>query len=138
MRKVFYYVTIPGIGFNDIQIKRVNTDKIREGILKIVTKPGVYKYLKGPFKLIRVSYDPDNDINGHPEKITKLYIFNDVTSAMIIREDKENIEFIARFKTIIDIDKIKDARNNTIREAAVIMYDYLLKNNLLSLESFEE
>ncbi len=138
MRKVFYYVTIPGIGFNDIQIKRVNTDKIKEGILKIITKPGVYKYLKGPFKLIRVSYDPDNDINGHPEKITKLYIFNDVTSAMIIREDKENIEFIARFKTIIDIDKIKDARNNTIREAAVIMYDYLLKNNLLSLESFEE
>lgn len=138
MRKVFYYVTIPGIGFNDIQIKRVNTDKIKEGILKIVTKPGVYKYLKGPFKLIRVSYDPDNDINGHPEKITKLYIFNDVTSAMILREDKENIEFIARFKTIIDIDKIKDARNNTIREAAVIMYDYLLKNNLLSLESFEE
>ena len=137
MRKVFYYVTIPGIGFNDIQIKRVNTDKIKEGILKIITKPGVYKYLKGPFKLIRVSYDPDNDINGHPEKITKLYIFNDVTSAMILREDKENIEFIARFKTITDIDKIKDTRNNTIREAAVIMYDYLLKNNLLSLESFE-
>lgn len=137
MRKVFYYVTIPGIGFNDIQIKRVNTDKIKEGILKIITKPGVYKYLKGPFKLIRVSYDPDNDINGHPEKITKLYIFNDVTSAMILREDKENIEFIARFKTITDIDKIKDTRNNTIREAAVIMYDYLLKNNLLSLQSFE-
>lgn len=137
MRKVFYYVTIPGIGFNDIQIKRVNTDKIKEGILKIITKPGVYKFLKGPFKLIRVSYDPDNDINGHPEKITKLYIFNDVTSAMILREDKENIEFIARFKTITDIDKIKDTRNNTIREAAVIMYDYLLKNNLLSLESFE-
>ena len=137
MRKVFYYVTIPGIGFNDIQIKRVNTDKIKEGILKIITKPGVYKYLKGPFKLIRVSYDPDNDINGHPEKITKLYIFNDVTSAMIIREDKENIEFIAKFKSIVDIDKIKDTRNNTIREAAVIMYDYLLKNNLLSLESFE-
>ena len=137
MRKVFYYVTIPGIEFNDIQIKRVNTDKIKEGILKIITKPGVYKYLKGPFKLIRVSYDPDNDINAHPEKITKLYIFNDVTSAMILREDKENIEFIARFKTITDIDKIKDTRNNTIREAAVIMYDYLLKNNLLSLESFE-
>ena len=137
MRKVFYYVTIPGIGFNDIQIKRVNTDKIKEGILKIITEPGVYKYLKGPFKLIRVAYDPDNDINGHPEKITKLYIFNDVTSAMILREDKENIEFIARFKTITDIDKIKDTRNNTIREAAVIMYDYLLKNNLLSLESFE-
>ena len=137
MRKVFYYVTIPGIGFNDIQIKRVNTDKIKEGILKIITKPGVYKYLKGPFKLIRVAYDPDNDINGHPEKITKLYIFNDVTSAMILREDKENIEFIARFKTITDIDKIKDTRNNTIREAAVIMYDYLLKNNLLSLQSFE-
>ena len=137
MRKVFYYVTIPGIEFNDIQIKRVNTDKIKEGILKIITKPGVYKYLKGPFKLIRVSYDPDNDINGHPEKITKLYIFNDVTSAMIIREDKENIEFIAWFKTITDIDKIKDTRNNTIREAAVIMYDYLLKNNLLSLQSFE-
>lgn len=137
MRKVFYYVTIPGIGFNDIQIKRVNTDKIKEGILKIITKPGVYKFLKGPFKLIRVSYDPDNDINGHPEKITKLYIFNDVTSAMILREDKENIEFIARFKTITDIDKIKDTRNNTIREAAVIMYDYLLKNNLLSLQSFE-
>ena len=76
MRKVFYYVTIPGIEFNDIQIKRVNTDKIKEGILKIITKPGVYKFLKGPFKLIRVSYDPDNDINGHPEKITKLYIFN--------------------------------------------------------------
>ena len=137
MRKVFYYVTIPGIGFNDIQIKRVNTDKIKEGILKIITKPGVYKFLKGPFKLIRVAYDPDNDINGHPEKITKLYIFNDVTSAMILREDKENIEFIARFKTITDIDKIKDTRNNTIREAAVIMYDYLLKNNLLSLQSFE-
>ena len=137
MRKVFYYVTIPGIGFNDIQIKRVNTDKIKEGILKIVARPTVYKYLKGPFKLIRVSYDPDNDINGHPEKITKLYIFNDVTSAMILREDKENIEFIARFKTITDIDKIKDTRNNTIREAAVIMYDYLLKNNLLSLQSFE-
>ena len=137
MRKVFYYVTIPGIGFNDIQIKRVNTDKIKEGILKIITKPGVYKFLKGPFKLIRVSYEPDNDINGHPEKITKLYIFNDVTSAMILREDKENIEFIARFKTITDIDKIKDTRNNTIREAAVIMYDYLLKNNLLSLQSFE-
>ena len=137
MRKVFYYVTIPGIGFNDIQIKRVNTDKIKEGILKIIAKPTVYKYLKGPFKLIRVSYDPDNDINGHPEKITKLYIFNDVTSAMILREDKENIEFIARFKTITDIDKIKDTRNNTIREAAVIMYDYLLKNNLLSLQSFE-
>lgn len=137
MRKVFYYVTIPGIGFNDIQIKRVNTDKIKEGILKIITEPGVYKFLKGPFKLIRVSYDPDNDINGHPEKITKLYIFNDVTSAMILREDKENIEFIARFKTITDIDKIKDTRNNTIREAAVIMYDYLLKNNLLSLQSFE-
>lgn len=137
MRKVFYYVTIPGIEFNDIQIKRVNTDKIKEGILKIITKPGVYKYLKGPFKLIRVSYDPDNDINGHPEKITKLYIFNDVTSAMILREDKENIEFIAKFKTIVDIDNIKDTRNNTIREAAVIMYDYLLKNNLLSLESFE-
>ena len=137
MRKVFYYVTIPGIGFNDIQIKRVNTDKIKEGILKIITKPGVYKFLKGPFKLIRVSYDPDNDINGHPEKITKIYIFNDVTSAMILREDKENIEFIARFKTITDIDKIKDTRNNTIREAAVIMYDYLLKNNLLSLQSFE-
>lgn len=137
MRKVFYYVTIPGIEFNDIQIKRVNTDKIKEGILKIITKPTVYKYLKGPFKLIRVAYDPDNDINGHPEKITKLYIFNDVTSAMILREDKENIEFIARFKTITDIDKIKDTRNNTIREAAVIMYDYLLKNNLLSLQSFE-
>ena len=137
MRKVFYYVTIPGIEFNDIQIKRVNTDKIKEGILKIITEPGVYKFLKGPFKLIRVSYDPDNDINGHPEKITILYIFNDVTSAMILREDKENIEFIARFKTITDIDKIKDTRNNTIREAAVIMYDYLLKNNLLSLESFE-
>ena len=137
MRKVFYYVTIPGIEFNDIQIKRVNTDKIKEGILKIVAKPDVYKYLKGPFKLIRVSYDPDNDINGNPEKITKLYIFNDVTSAMILREDKENIEFIARFKTITDIDKIKDTRNNTIREAAVIMYDYLLKNNLLSLQSFE-
>ena len=137
MRKVFYYVTIPGIGFNDIQIKRVNTDKIKEGILKIITEPGVYKFLKGPFKLIRVAYDPDNDINGHPEKITKLYIFNDVTSAMILREDKENIEFIARFKTITDIDKIKDTRNNTIREAAVIMYDYLLKNNLLSLQSFE-
>ena len=137
MRKVFYYVTIPGIEFNDIQIKRVNTDKIKEGILKIITKPGVYKYLKGPFKLIRVAYDPNNDINGHPEKITKLYIFNDVTSAMIIREDKENIEFIAKFKSIVDIDKIKDTRNNTIREAAVIMYDYLLKNNLLSLESFE-
>lgn len=137
MRKVFYYVTIPGIGFNDIQIKRVNTDKIKEGILKIITEPGVYKFLKGPFKLIRVSYDPDNDINGHPEKITKLYIFNDVTSAMILREDKENIEFIAKFKTITDIDKIKDTRNNTIREAAVIMYDYLLKNNLLSLQSFE-
>ena len=137
MRKVFYYVTIPGIEFNDIQIKRVNTDKIKEGILKIITEPGVYKFLKGPFKLIRVAYDPDNDINGHPEKITKLYIFNDVTSAMILREDKENIEFIARFKTITDIDKIKDTRNNTIREAAVIMYDYLLKNNLLSLESFE-
>ena len=137
MRKVFYYVTIPGIEFNDIQIKRVNTDKIKEGILKIITKPGVYKYLKGPFKLIRAAYDPDNDINGHPEKITKLYIFNDVTSAMILREDKENIEFIARFKTITDIDKIKDTRNNTIREAAVIMYDYLLKNNLLSLQSFE-
>ena len=137
MRKVFYYVTIPGIGFNDIQIKRVNTDKIKEGILKIITKPGVYKFLKGPFKLIRVSYDPDNDINGHPEKITKIYIFNDVTSAMVLREDKENIEFIARFKTITDIDKIKDTRNNTIREAAVIMYDYLLKNNLLSLQSFE-
>ena len=137
MRKVFYYVTIPGIEFNDIQIKRVNTDKIKEGILKIITKPGVYKFLKGPIKLIRVSYDPGNDINGHPEKITKLYIFNDVTSAMILREDKENIEFIARFKTITDIDKIKDTRNNTIREAAVIMYDYLLKNNLLSLQSFE-
>ena len=137
MRKVFYYVTIPGIEFNDIKIKRINTDKIKEGILKIITKPGVYKFLKGPFKLIRVSYDPDNDINGHPEKITKLYIFNDVTSAMILREDKENIEFIARFKTITDIDKIKDTRNNTIREAAVIMYDYLLKNNLLSLQSFE-
>lgn len=137
MRKVFYYVTIPGIEFNDIQIKRVNTDKIKEGILKIITKPGVYKYLKGPFKLIRVAYEPDNDINGHPEKITKLYIFNDVTSAMIIREDKENVEFIAKFKSIVDIDKIKDTRNNTIREAAVIMYDYLLKNNLLSLESFE-
>lgn len=137
MRKVFYYVTIPGIEFNDIQIKRVNTDKIKEGILKIIAKPGAYKYLKGPFKLIRVSYDPDNDINGHPEKITKLYIFNDVTSAMILREDKENIEFIARFKTITDIDKINDTRNNTIREAAVIMYDYLLKNNLLSLESFK-
>ena len=137
MRKVFYYVTIPGIEFNDIQIKRVNTDKIKEGILKIITEPGVYKFLKGPFKLIRVAYDPDNDINGHPEKITKLYIFNDVTSAMILREDKENIEFIARFKTITDIDKIKDTRNNTIREAAVIMYDYLLKNNLLSLQSFE-
>lgn len=137
MRKVFYYVTIPGIEFNDIQIKRVNTDKIKEGILKIIAKPTVYKYLKGPFKLIRVAYDPDNDINGHPENITKLYIFNDVTSAMILREDKENIEFIARFKTITDIDKIKDTRNNTIREAAVIMYDYLLKNNLLSLQSFE-
>lgn len=137
MRKVFYYVTIPGIEFNDIQIKRVNTDKIKDGILKIIAKPVAYKYLKGPFKLIRVAYDPDNDINGHPEKITKLYIFNDVTSAMIIREDKENIEFIAKFKTIIDIDTIKDNRNNTIREAAVIMYDYLLKNNLLSLESFE-
>lgn len=137
MRKVFYYVTIPGIEFNDIQIKRVNTDKIKDGILKIIAKPVAYKYLKGPFKLIRVAYDPDNDINGHPEKITKLYIFNDVTSAMIIREDKENIEFIAKFKTIVDIDTIKDNRNNTIREAAVIMYDYLLKNNLLSLESFE-
>ena len=137
MRKVFYYVTIPGIEFNDIQIKRVNTDKIKDGILKIIANPFAYKYLKGPFKLIRVAYDPDNDINGHPEKITKLYIFNDVTSAMIIREDKENIEFIAKFKTIVDIDTIKDNRNNTIREAAVIMYDYLLKNNLLSLESFE-
>ena len=56
MRKVFYYVTIPGIEFNDIQIKRVNTDKIKEGILKIITKPGVYKFLKGPFKLIRVAF----------------------------------------------------------------------------------